>query len=606
MKSLECIKLNNHFSNILQESNTKEKNTCYINKKNKLNYLNSINNLSSRFNSTNSILDLKKSYKDSKNFFKISLSNGLTSYIIIDNQTKSDGAAMIVNAGAGLDGDLLGLAHFTEHMLFLGSKKYNNATYFVDFISSRHGKLNGKTKMNSTHFYYKIDREYFSQGFDIFSRFFIDPTFDYTYVEKEINAIHSEYLKNLQVDSRKREHVLRTLANKESLYPRFRTGNNFTLLEFSKKNNLNLTDLVQQFFDKYYVPNNMVLVIYGSKNFNFYKKIVQKTFGHLKSKNINYLTEINQPFQLFSKPSFTFYESLKDSKQLEINFPLPNIFETAHMFLKFLLSHKVKGSLWSELKNRNYILKIYFNKKKIYSHHNIFKISLILTDHGSKNIQNLLNIMQSFFDYFGQEIIYQEKLYAKIKAYYDNQFFNTTLHKHKKIKNKKVKNIFSYLQSFSENIKDFPDEHILSAGKIMNDYMIEKENLKLLSQHISLNNSIILLGMKNFENSEEFNLYKLFLEKFDPKLILKNHEKWLNTNYGTYEINYKTLLENKKYNFSYEEYFNSPNLDKSRNMNKICKSKKCVKHANKDEKNLSPMKIFSDSNRELWFKVKIS
>jgi hypothetical protein len=196
MKSLECIKLNNHFSNILGESTINQKDTCdNIKKKNRINYLYSINKINNRFNSTNHILKLEKSLKDFRNFYKITLSNGLSSYIITDNQTKSDGAAMIINAGAGHDGELLGLAHFTEHMLFLGSKKYNNATYFVDFITSRHGKLNGKTKMNSTSFYFKIDKNYFSQGFDIFSRFFIDPTFDSTYVEKEINSIHSEYLK---------------------------------------------------------------------------------------------------------------------------------------------------------------------------------------------------------------------------------------------------------------------------------------------------------------------------------------------------------------------------------------------------------------------------
>jgi secreted Zn-dependent insulinase-like peptidase len=353
------------------------------------------------------------------------------------------------------------------------------------------------------------------------------------------------------------------------------------------------------------VPNNMILVIYGSKSFNFYEKLIHKTFGNLKPKNINYLTEVNQPFPYFSTPSFTFYESLKDSKQLEINFPLPNIFETGHLFLKFILTQKVKGSLWSVLKNKNYILKINCLKKRIYSNHNLFKISFILTEHGSENIQDLLNILQSYLDYFAEEIIFQDKLYSKIKSYYNNQFYNGTLHNNKKIKNKNVKNIFSFLQIISENVKDFPDEQIISAYKVMNDYITEKENLKLFSQHLSLNNSIILYGMKNFENLEIFKGFGLFLENFDPELILKKNEKWLNTNYGTYSINYKNLLVNKRYNFSFEEYFHSPLLKKSKSLNKICKSKKCLKHANKDEKNLSPMKIISDDNGELWYKVRL-
>lgn len=49
-----------------------------------------------------------------------------------------------------------GIAHFLEHMLFLGSKKYPNGTYFNDFIAKNGGWTNAYTDLESTNFHYKL------------------------------------------------------------------------------------------------------------------------------------------------------------------------------------------------------------------------------------------------------------------------------------------------------------------------------------------------------------------------------------------------------------------------------------------------------------------
>ena len=49
-----------------------------------------------------------------------------------------------------------GIAHFLEHMLFLGSKKYPNANYFADFIAKNGGYNNAFTEYENTNYFYKI------------------------------------------------------------------------------------------------------------------------------------------------------------------------------------------------------------------------------------------------------------------------------------------------------------------------------------------------------------------------------------------------------------------------------------------------------------------
>ena len=57
-------------------------------------------------------------------------------------------AAIAVNVGVGAyssPDDFPGLAHFLEHMLFMGSEKYPNVHEFPDFITTNDGTFNAYT-----------------------------------------------------------------------------------------------------------------------------------------------------------------------------------------------------------------------------------------------------------------------------------------------------------------------------------------------------------------------------------------------------------------------------------------------------------------------------
>ena len=49
-----------------------------------------------------------------------------------------------------------GIAHFLEHMLFLGSKKYPNPNYFSEFTAKNGGFSNAYTDLENTNFFYNI------------------------------------------------------------------------------------------------------------------------------------------------------------------------------------------------------------------------------------------------------------------------------------------------------------------------------------------------------------------------------------------------------------------------------------------------------------------
>ena len=93
-----------------------------------------------------------------------------------------------------------GLAHFLEHMLFMGSKKYPDENYYNTRLNEMGGYSNAYTAEMETIYYFSVFDNGMEEMLDIFSRFFIDPLFKEDSVKREMNAVNSEYMKNINSD----------------------------------------------------------------------------------------------------------------------------------------------------------------------------------------------------------------------------------------------------------------------------------------------------------------------------------------------------------------------------------------------------------------------
>jgi insulysin len=501
-----------------------------------------------------------KAKNDFRKYYSLKLKNGLEIIFIRDNLTINDGASLTVKSGAAMDGEIKGLAHFTEHMLFLGSKKYPKATYFVDYITKHHGLFNGYTAINRTAYYFKIDRNYFPNAMEIFSRFFIDPLFNSTFIEKEINSVNSEYEKNLQLDSQRRDHILRRFARKGSFYSQFRTGNINTLKKYCEENKINLRNRVHEYFKKFYVPSNMKLIIYGSKSKNHYLRILKHTFSKIPApsvsqnnftKNFKFEKEKTTPFRKFKQGEFIFYETIKNHRELEINFLIPNVYKmipyNPALFFKSLIEYQGKGSIIETLRSRGYLTYLKSNLKAFYPKANFFRITALLTDEGIKNIDIVLKIIQMYFDFIRDNLGLDSTkcLFKKIKIYFLNKFQNSFY---------KEKNVIKELSNYSTEILDYPKKYINSQHKLLHRF--NKKILKKFSNFLNLKNSIILLGNKNFrdvklnnfeiferneKNIVEGNFLNSFSSKYNREILLDKVEPYLFAKYTNFTLNLTTL-----------------------------------------------------------------
>ena len=90
--------------------------------------------------------------------------------LISDTESQKSAASLFIGSGSLKDPpEVPGLAHFCEHMLFLGTEKYPEESYYSDFIASGGGSNNAVTSEDYTYFYFDIKTDAFDKALDIFS-----------------------------------------------------------------------------------------------------------------------------------------------------------------------------------------------------------------------------------------------------------------------------------------------------------------------------------------------------------------------------------------------------------------------------------------------------
>lgn len=62
--------------------------------------------------------------------------------------------------------NISGLAHFCEHMLFLGTKKYPKENEYSQFLSEHAGSSNAFTSGEHTNYYFDVSHEHLQGALD--------------------------------------------------------------------------------------------------------------------------------------------------------------------------------------------------------------------------------------------------------------------------------------------------------------------------------------------------------------------------------------------------------------------------------------------------------
>ena len=111
----------------------------------------------------------------------------------------------------------------------MGSEKYPDENDFSEFIQKHGGYNNAWTAGDRTTFYFNIQRQHFHSGFDRFIQFFVSPLLKKDAMQREREAVDSEFEMGKNDDFRKSHRLFCLLSEPNHPIQNFGCGNLQTL-----------------------------------------------------------------------------------------------------------------------------------------------------------------------------------------------------------------------------------------------------------------------------------------------------------------------------------------------------------------------------------------
>jgi len=225
---------------------------------------------------------INKSPIDSREYSYKILSNSLKLVLISDPECTKAAVSITVAAGSMHDPyDLLGLAHFCEHMLFMGTKSHPAENAFDEFLSKNGGSTNAMTEQCFTHFYFDCTASALNEALELFTSFFIEPLFSESGVSREVQAIDSEFSSIKKSDNDRLHYLIISYLNKKNPINKEGYGTKETLC------GPKLRDKVEEFFNKNYSANMMTCVVYSSGKIDEIYKTAKTFLEKIPNKHID-------------------------------------------------------------------------------------------------------------------------------------------------------------------------------------------------------------------------------------------------------------------------------------------------------------------------------
>ena len=224
-----------------------------------------------------------QSPNDDYQYRLLTLDNQMEVLLISDPGAPKAAASLDILVGSGDNpAGRAGLAHFLEHMLFLGTDKYPDAAEYERFVTEHGGAHNAYTSFENTNYFFDINAADLPVALDRFAQFFIAPRFDAKYVERERNAVEAEYQMGLKSDDRRGLDVLQGVMNQDHPYSQFSVGSLKTLAD---RPDSEIRDELIQFYNKHYSANVMRLVVLGGQPLDELEALTRPLFSQVPNRN---------------------------------------------------------------------------------------------------------------------------------------------------------------------------------------------------------------------------------------------------------------------------------------------------------------------------------
>lgn len=498
---------------------------------------------------------MKKHPLDKSEERKIILDNGLKVYLLSDPAFNVSSASMSVMVGSLEDPDnRQGLAHFLEHMLFLGTKKYPDVDEYGKYLKTNGGYSNAYTARDHTNYHFQVLPDGFEGAIDRFSQFFIEPLFTEKYTEREVNAVDSEHKNYLMNDFWRSFQVSNLFVKEKHPARNFNVGNLETLGDIKRE------ELID-FYKKHYSSNRMALSLLSKHSLDEMEIWAKKYFIDIENKNLIENKYDSKVFERKKTIRTVQIEPIKDIRRMTLSYFVPGVrlqyLQKPSKQLGFILGHQGEGGLLSYLKNKGWATSLYAGIRSETKEYDYAQIRIELTKKGLEEYHKIIEVTHAYIELmkkssFQKHVFEELKTMAKLEGVYSNKGEGAG----------RAQNIANELNMY--NFKD--------AGRISYVYGEPKpESFDSLLSYFKPENMLVLLSAKDLTTDKEEYYYKAKYSYFENDSL------------------YSALLKNEV-NHSFQ-------LPKSNNF-----IPKNVRIPNRDIKeNNKPRLLINNKNTKLYF-----
>ncbi|KAE9393629.1 insulin-degrading enzyme [Gymnopus androsaceus JB14] len=358
-----------------------------------------------------------KSPQDDREYRRIRLENGLEAVLIHDSKADSAAASLDVAVGHLSDPhDMPGLAHFCEHLLFMGTEHFPKENEYSEFLAKNNGGSNAYTATSNTNYHFSVATSELPEALARFSAFFHCPLFAPSCTSRELNAVDSEHKKNHQNDLWRISQVSKHLSKPGHVWNKFGSGNRESLSQAAKDLKAKAPSVsssnseaeadggaigretrrrLVEWWTKEYCASRMHLAVLGKESLDELAELASKTFSPIPNRQAEPLPMIyDHPFGPDEKGTMISVPTIMTTHAIEISLPIE--YQALHWrhkpsdFICHFVEHEGPGSLFAHLKKNGWVTELHCDPQSLGRGFDMFTISIELTKEGFNNFRSVI------------------------------------------------------------------------------------------------------------------------------------------------------------------------------------------------------------------------
>ena len=361
-------------------------------------------------------MEIEKGLTDKLEYRTIILENNLRVILARDSETQKSAAAVRVDVGSyEEERSHQGLAHFLEHMLFMGSEKFPRQAEFDEYVSGSAGENNAYTSNDHTVYYFAIPNGHFEKALDIFSQFFISPLLKEECVDKEVHAVDSEFRKDLPQDGWRLQQLLQALMNPDCLaYNMNHIGNLDTLQK------ADVISKLRTFYENQYSANRITLAICSDRPLDETEALARSYFSPVLNRELKPVEyRVKTPFfRPEDKGKLVEMVSISTTPSLQFVFLIPSMLENwkdgPEEVLAKILGDEYKGSLIDRLIEEELAFDLTSSRNHYSDAFTTIELSVNLSSRGFTHYKRVIELIGKYIHMLRQQGI-PETIFSEMK-----------------------------------------------------------------------------------------------------------------------------------------------------------------------------------------------